>query len=252
MSQAYPGSELELFAGARRWKAYLRSLLRAHLIGDVLEVGAGIGATTGALCDGSQRTWLCLEPDPVLARQIEDAVVAGRLPACCRVVTGRVGDLPGGLRFDTMLYIDVLEHIEADGAELTAAVTRLRPGGTLAVLAPAHRWLFSPFDAAIGHHRRYTRASLVHVAPPALRPLGVFYLDSAGLVASLANRLALRQTLPTARQIAVWDRWLVPLSRRLDPLLGFRIGKSVLGIWQAPPALAGPAVETARSGAGRG
>lgn len=68
--------------------------------------------------------------------------------------------LPRDSRFDTILYIDVLEHIADDRAELVEAARRLNPGGYLVVLSPAHQWLFTAFDAAIGHVRRYTAKSL--------------------------------------------------------------------------------------------
>jgi hypothetical protein len=42
----------------------------------------------------------------------------------------------------------------------------------------------------------------------------------------------LRQQLPTRRQIAIWDRFMIPLSRRLDRLCGYRLGKSVFGVWR--------------------
>jgi SAM-dependent methyltransferase len=235
----YVGEELELFARAENWKRYVGSLLRPSLAGDVLEVGAGLGATTRHLCDGSQRAWLCLEPDGAMAARLAELVARGELPACCRARAGTVRDLPPDSRFDAILYVDVLEHIEDDAAELVRARRALRPGGSLIVLAPAHGWLYSPFDRGIGHYRRYTRRSLAKLAPPGLRLLLLRYLDSVGLLASAANRFLLRKTLPTARDIARWDRLMVPLSRRLDPWLGFRVGKSVVGIWRADPAAPG-------------
>ena len=61
------------------------------------------------------------------------------------------------------------------------------------------------------------------------------YLDSIGMLASLGNRLILKSSMPTRRQIALWDRLMVPISRLADPLLGHRLGKSVLGVWQRVP-----------------
>jgi len=233
MIQRYAGEELELFAKARRWKAYLARELAPFLHGDVLEVGAGLGATTVALCDGSQRSWLCLEPDPDLAARIETKCAAGALPACCRIARGSLADLPAGARFDAITYVDVLEHIERDGEELARAAARLRSGGFLVVLAPAHPWLYSPFDAALGHFRRYTKRSLAGVAPAALTCVRLRYLDAAGLLASAGNRVVLRRAQPTAGNLAFWDGVLVPLSRAIDPLLGHRIGRSLLGVWRA-------------------
>ncbi len=93
------------------------------------------------------------------------------------------------------------------------------------VLSPAHNWLFSPFDAAIGHFRRYSRKSLIAVAPDSLRLVRAFYLDSVGMAASLANRLFLKASSPTLAQIHFWDRNLVRASQFVDPLVGRRLGK---------------------------
>jgi 2-polyprenyl-3-methyl-5-hydroxy-6-metoxy-1,4-benzoquinol methylase len=61
-------------------------------------------------------------------------------------------------RFDTALYIDVLEHIRDDQTEVARVGRHLTPGGHLVVLAPAHQALYTLFDAAIGHFRRYGMA----------------------------------------------------------------------------------------------
>src|SRR6266566_1942810 len=67
----YGGEELCLFAAAVNWKRYIRSVVQPYVVGDVLEVGAGIGGTTRVFCDGRQRSWTCLEPDPELAATLE-------------------------------------------------------------------------------------------------------------------------------------------------------------------------------------
>lgn len=225
----YVGSELELFRKARNWKAYWSSRIRPHLRGDVLEVGAGLGANTELLAGENFTTWTALEPDAELTRGL--ALPSARH----RLVNATLADIGG--RFDTILYIDVMEHIEDDAAEMRRAADHLTPGGALIVLSPAHQWLFSPFDAAIGHFRRYSRQSLRAVAPPSLREVRVEYLDVLGVLASAANRLWLEQPRPTEAQILLWDRWIVPVSRRLvDPLTFGAAGKSVLGIWRRPAA----------------
>jgi SAM-dependent methyltransferase len=223
----YAGSELELFEKARNWKAYWREQIRGFIRGEVLEVGAGIGANTLTLADLPYQCWTCLEPDALLAARITPPP-GGRH----RVATGTIEDLPAEAKFDAILYIDVLEHIEDDRAEMARAAARLKPGGALIVLAPAHPFLFTPFDRAIGHFRRYTRASLHQAAPTTLRLEKLVYLDAAGMIASAANRVLLRSAMPSERQILAWDRVLVPVSRVVDRLFVGRLGKSVLGIWR--------------------
>ena len=136
--------------------------------------------------------------------------------------------------FDTLLYMDVLEHIEDDRAEVARAAARLVPGGHLIVLSPAHPFLYTPFDKAIGHFRRYTKKSLREAAPAdaGLELVRLSYLDTVGLLASLGNRLVLKSAMPNPRQIALWDRVMVRMSRLVDPVLGYTLGKSVLGVWR--------------------
>lgn len=227
----YVGGELALFERAYNWKDYLREQLRELVRGRVLEVGAGVGATTRALAAEGQRSWLCLEPDPALAAELSRACAAIAAPRV-EIQVGTLAALPPDATFDTVLYADVLEHIERDAAELVRAAAALARGGHLIVLSPAHSFLMSDFDRAIGHYRRYTARSLAALAPPGLELVLVRYLDSCGMLASLGNRLWLRQSLPTAAQIAFWDRCMVPISRRLDRWLAYRLGKSVLVVWR--------------------
>lgn len=230
----YVGSELEVFSHARQWKTYYSGLLRNYLGKQVLEVGAGIGTTTEFLCSGAHETWTCLEPDPQLAEDIEKRRQLGILPSCCRLLVGTLADCDPESKYDTILYIDVLEHIADDRGELRRAVRHLAPGGHLIVLAPAHSWLFTPFDQQIGHYRRYCRSSLARIAPPDLACVRLAYLDCVGLLASTGNRLLLHSSMPTHRQIRLWDRLMVPASRWLDWVLRYNLGKSVLGIWRLP------------------
>jgi phospholipid N-methyltransferase len=228
MSQfTYIGTELELFAQAENWKNYLRFLLRKYIKGHVLEVGAGIGSNTKLLSNFDYSKWLCLEPDPELFQVLEQAIAFNSI-INCYAHNGTVDTLNERQVFDSIVYIDVLEHIPDDGGELIKASQHLKVDGNLIVLGPAHQWLFTPFDAAIGHYRRYNKQMLKAVVPDDIEIIKLAYLDCVGLLASLANKLLLKQSQPTLKQIKVWDKFMIPLSRRLDPAIGYRFGKSIL------------------------
>jgi SAM-dependent methyltransferase len=176
---------------------------------------------------------VCLEPDATLAARLESKVQALKIPpGTLQVLIGDTVSLPAESSFDTILYIDVLEHIEFDQQEMERAFQLLAPAGHLIVLSPAHPFLYSTFDQGIGHFRRYSRRTLRAAGPQGSTPLRLFYLDSVGLLASLTNKLFLKQKLPTLAQIQFWDRYLVRTSLRIDPLLGFNLGKTVIGIWK--------------------
>jgi SAM-dependent methyltransferase len=231
----YVGSELDLFAEATNWKAYWSKRIAPYLSGDVLEVGAGIGSNTSFLSSGTSGRWLCLEPDPNLAAQLDENLTEMGDVRRYENMCGTLQTLDKSDSFDTILYIDVLEHIEEDADELKLASARLRPGGRVIVLSPAHQWLFTPFDSAIGHFRRYNRASLRNISPSGMQLEALFYLDACGIMASAANQLFLRQSMPTKTQIGVWDKWIVPVSRVVDPVLMYSFGKSIVGIWRKSP-----------------
>ncbi len=227
----YVGTELELFATATNWKAYYSRRIAPWVRGDVLEVGAGIGTNTRELRTPAVKSWLCLEPDAALAAQARELVSS--LPDC-EVVVGTTQTTALGT-YDSVLYIDVLEHIEHDRDELERAAKLLREDGFLVVLCPAHQELYSELDRAVGHFRRYDAETLTACGPASLSLEKVYYLDSVGMLASLANRAVLKSGQPSVGQIKVWDRVMIPLSRLLDPCIGYKLGKSVVAVWRRVP-----------------
>lgn len=233
---AYIGSELDLFAHAKNWKTYWAALVTPYLGREVLDVGAGIGSTAQNLRLHTAQRWIELEPDDAMAQRIRGAIREGSLPSSMEVVTGTSRDLAPGDLFDSILYIDVLEHIEHDAEELRHIVQHLKPGGYLVVLAPAHNWLYTPFDKQIGHYRRYSAPTLRAIKPFGMELCRLQYVDSVGMLASLANRLFLKASHPKYSQIQLWDRYMVPISRVIDRLFFGRVGKSVLCVLRRPSA----------------
>ena len=223
----YSGNELALFAHALQWKRYWSSLVQPYIKGDVLEVGSGLGANTRFLYQKNINSWTALEPDQSLLESSRGII--NDLPV--QFMHGDLCVIERVPQYDTVLYIDVLEHIEQDRAEIVEAMARLRPGGHLIVLVPAFMFLYSLYDSAIGHFRRYTRPSLRRIIPSGLSEVRLLYLDAAGLTLSLSNRIVLKQKEPTIKQILFWDRFIVPLSRMIDPVVAYSFGRSLLGVW---------------------
>lgn len=248
---AYVGGELDVFALATNWKRYFAHLLRPYVRGRVLEVGAGIGTTAQALWNPAVTEWTCVEPDATLAQRLSGITLGAGHAAQPEIIVGDVSAVSSTRRFDAITYIDVLEHIEDDTGELARSARLLAPGGSLIVLSPAFPSLYSEFDRAIGHVRRYTAGTLQAAFPRSLRRERVFYADAVGMALSLANRVLLRQSLPTRAQILTWDRFVVPLSRVVDPLLGRTVGRSVIAVYVKPKEMTtGPeqgSVRNARS-----
>lgn len=228
----YVGDELDVFQHAVNWKTYWRSKIAPYMGQTVLEVGAGIGGTTRVFADYQCEQWVALEPDASMVKSLEQQQQAGTLPAFVDIQVGTVQQLPPDQLFDTIIYIDVLEHIEAHEAELDAARQHVAVGGHIIVLSPAFQFLYTPFDEAIGHYRRYRRQDLKALTPENCRVAKAFYLDAVGMLASVANLLFLRASDPKLSQIKFWDGTIIPISRLFDPLINFSLGRSVICIYE--------------------
>ena len=144
----------------RHWWFTARRRIILHLVSrlapagaPVLDIGCGTGFTLEALVQRYD-AW-GLEPDAAVRARTRDVVRD-------RVLPGDTGDLSAlaGRRFDVVLLLDVLEHVEDDCGALTSAQAALAPGGKMVLTVPADPSLWSDHDIRNGHYRRYTESSL--------------------------------------------------------------------------------------------
>lgn len=189
---------------------------------------------TKALFDAKRvDRWLCLDPDARRIDIIEKAIAGGELPPVCQTRHGYANDLAPEEKFDAILYLDVLEHIDDDRGEMATAVRHLKQNGHLIVLSPAFEFLRSARDDVLGHVRRYTATNLKAVMPDGVEQIVCRYVDCFGALAVLSNRVLLRQKEAGMGQLKFWDQKLIPLSRLFDPLFQRYFGRSVLWVGRA-------------------
>jgi 2-polyprenyl-3-methyl-5-hydroxy-6-metoxy-1,4-benzoquinol methylase len=218
---------LRTLESATNYRAWLGSLLTPHLEAPILEVGAGHGTYTELLADVGDLT-VC-EPS-------ERAVEVLRERFASRPEIGIVhGELDqattNGQKFGSMVMINVLEHIEDDDEALRQVASGLRPGGTVAIFTPAFELLYSGFDAAAGHHRRYRLPELrAKVQRAGFTIREARYVNSAGFVAWLLTARALGLTPTSSRLALTYDRYTVPIVRAAESRVVPPFGQSCLVI----------------------
>jgi 2-polyprenyl-3-methyl-5-hydroxy-6-metoxy-1,4-benzoquinol methylase len=198
----------------------------------VIDVGAGIGSTAKVLNFKKFKRWVELEPDQTHVKKIRQDQIRGLIPEYYEVRCGMLRDIAQKEVFDTILYIDVLEHIESDSEELLLAERYLSTKGNIIILAPAHPFLFTIFDQRVGHFRRYNKKTMESISPPNLKVINLRYLDSIGMIASFLNKSFLRSDSPKPSHIKLWDRILVRTSRKFDKILSYNLGKSIVCVLQ--------------------
>src|SRR5215218_6631671 len=157
---------LEDLSMAVRYRRYLYELLEPYLGDSVLEVGAGLGDFAAQLA--GRRRLVVTDSDPFCVWSLRERL--GDRPE----VEVRALDLQGeatiGAPVESVVAINVLEHLEDDEHALAAMRSVVVPGGRVLLLVPGYPALYGEFDLAVGHLRHYTPAALRHAVAAAGRP----------------------------------------------------------------------------------
>jgi 2-polyprenyl-3-methyl-5-hydroxy-6-metoxy-1,4-benzoquinol methylase len=229
------GVELERLAEAERFFGWIADELSPHLGRRILEVGAGIGTVSAALlARNPDADVTAIEPAAGLFEGLV-ARTAGEPRLHAHQQTSQDLLATGVAPFDSVVYVNVLEHILDDAGELATARALLAPGGTLAVFVPAMPSLYGSLDYKSGHHRRYRRADLRALLDGAgFDVVDVRYLDMLGVGPYYAMYRLLDVRTLGAVSSTGYDRVVVPLSRsaqRLVPSPPF--GKNLVAVARA-------------------
>ncbi len=185
----------------------------------LLDFGAGLGTHAARVRDALSAEVVCIEPDEDLVQQLRHAGFEAHTS---------LGDVAEA-SIDFAYSLNVLEHIPEDEQTLRELSRRLKRGGRLYLYVPAFPLLFSAMDRKVGHQRRYRR----RVLEEKVRAAGLVvessdYVDPIGFFATLAYRL-----IPatdggvTERSVGSYDRWMFPISLRMQPLTRSFVGKNL-------------------------
>jgi SAM-dependent methyltransferase len=221
---------LESLATARNYIAWLSSLAGPYLGDDPLEIGSGAGDYAAAWLAGGVERLTVSEVDPRLL-----AGLRSRFAGDERV---RVRELELTAEADgaysAVVAFNVLEHIADDVGALRGARSLVRPGGAVVMLVPAFGFAMSRFDRAIGHHRRYTKATLrTAFAGAGIDVERLEYVNAPGLPAWILAMKWLRGEPREGLLLTAWDRLVVPIARRVEAAKAPPFGQSLLAVGRA-------------------
>ena len=220
---------LEQLSGATRYNRWMFDRLHRWVGRRVLEVGSGIGNLSAYLVKSERLVVTDTRYeylDRLRARFAQHPNVAIE-----RLYLPDEHGALAGQHFDTIICLNVLEHVADDVRSLVAMRRLLARGGRLVLLVPALPALYGTMDRALGHHRRYQRGGLAEL----LRATGytvthIEYFNLAGVLGWwFAGRVLRREMIPVG-SLKLYDA-LVPLFR-LEWLLPWRVGQSLIAIGQ--------------------
>tara|TARA_B100000963_G_scaffold361169_1_gene395227 strand:+ start:391 stop:1077 length:687 start_codon:yes stop_codon:yes gene_type:complete len=223
----YPKTATERFDDANLHIKYCLSIIRKYIKGNILEVGAGCGSFTRNYYKPSMENIILTETDQ---KNILDLEKKFKDNDCIKVLNSSIENI--NLKFDTILYLHVLEHIQDDLKEIEDAKNKLNSGGHIIIMVPAHQKIFSNLDKAVGHFRRYEKEFFQDNLFE-LQLVNFKFLDSIGYFLYYLNKIFFKnETFPSKLKIFLWDKIFTPISILIDFLTNYRFGKCIVAIYK--------------------
>ena len=217
--------ELEIIAEMPRYYDSITDKIRPHVGGRVVEIGAGIGSLSERLLPLSDD--LCLVEPSTYTTSVLQQWFGGRDDVFIHnsSVENYLEASHRG-RCNTVVMVNVLEHIKGDAAVLAGVRELLEKGGKLAVFVPALPFLYSKLYEVVGHYRRHLRQDLSAL----LEVIDICYMDVLGILPWWLVMTLLGNTTFNRRQVRLYDTVGVPLTRDIEGLFKPGIGKNVLAV----------------------
>jgi 2-polyprenyl-3-methyl-5-hydroxy-6-metoxy-1,4-benzoquinol methylase len=210
----YGSQILARLGRAPRFTQWMADAVKPHVGREVLEIGAGIGNLTVNLIPRS--LYWATDANPLYMSDLRHLRKTRPYLHTGIADVTRAETFPPNQRFDTVICLNVLEHVEDDLTALRNIAAALEEGGRAIVLVPQGPGLYGSLDVALGHRRRYTRAQIAALSEEAgLKVVNILGFNQAGVPAWLLNGRVLRRKTFGLWQIEMLNL-LVPVFRRLD------------------------------------
>jgi phospholipid N-methyltransferase len=215
---------------AENYNYWLFSLLKPFLGDRILEIGPGIGNLTKHFIKSAEYLE-GIEPNLVCADLLMDSFQGNQKFSLQRI---KVEDCEVNLlktkKINTIVCVNVLEHINNDHETLVKLMDILTDNGKLLLLVPAISWAYGPIDASVGHFRRYSLKKLKETMEKAGFDV-VFsqYSNFLGLIGWVINSKITKAVKQNDFQIRMFDN-LVPILSRLEKIIIPPLGLSIIAV----------------------
>ena len=235
-AQANISRDLEVMGAADNYYQWMLDEIRPHLGSRVLECGSGRGTLTARLLE--------LRLDRVVASDFDEDYLPGLRAICSGRDSAAVIlldleqpaessiDRLKAEKIDSIVMINVLEHISSDERCLASLARALPSGGRIIVFAPAFPLLFSALDESYGHYRRYTKRMMRRLAERVgMRTTAMHYVNFPGFFAWLILYKLFRGTQLGNNSVSIFNR-LTPMVRKVESVFRPPLGLSVVTVFE--------------------
>lgn len=230
---SYEGTDLESMSFALNYHRWILELFAPYMGSRLVEVGAGTGSFSELILERGPESLTLVEPSremyAILERRARGWAAGADVETRNDVFPAVADEVRLGRRPDSIIYVNVLEHVPDDEAELRAVGRTLAPGGRLFIFVPAFRWLYGGFDRRVAHVRRYTRPELeAKCAAAGFKVLKSVYFDLAGVAPWWVKYRLLRSDSLEPGLVKLYDLCVVPFIKVAERIVPPPLGKNIL------------------------
>ena len=224
-SFSYEGKDLESMSFAQNYHNWIYENIETLLGNKIAEIGSGVGNFTEFLLRNNHARIDAYEPCAKmhLNNKFSKHPRVNCINSNFELVSKSCDD-----QYDSVIFINVLEHIQQDSEAIKNAYKIIRRGGKLIIFVPALKFLYSKFDRSIGHYRRYQKSELTKLAQNAsFNIITCKYFDSVGIIPWLMFMKVMRQGL-SSRNTYTYDTFVVPWLKIVEKVIIPPLGKNLL------------------------
>lgn len=224
-SFVYEGKDLESMSFAQNYHNWIYENIETELGNKIAEIGSGVGNFTEFLLRNDHARIDAYEP---CAKMHLKNKFSKNPRVNCINSNFELVSKSCDYKYDSVIFINVLEHIQQDLDAIKNAYNITRPGGKLIIFVPALQFLYSKFDRSIGHYRRYQKSELTKLVQNAsFKIMSCEYFDSIGIVPWFVFMKVMRQGL-SSRNTFTYDTFVVPWLKILEKKISPPLGKNLL------------------------
>ena len=226
----YAGKDLEAMSFAVNYHRWILSIFDPYLGTRIVEVGAGTGSFSELLLERRLESLSLVEPSTAMYEQLCERLSSSQNVSTYNDIFGRVASqIRSSAKPDSIIYVNVLEHVEDDVNELRIIGDTLDSGGRLFIFVPALRWLHGSMDRQLDHFRRYMRSELEKKCVAAgFKVITSRYFDLFGVLPWWVKYKVLQSKKMEPGAVRFYDQRVVPIARTLESSLIPPLGKNVL------------------------
>lgn len=211
-------------SAAKNYNLWILSKIKPFIGKKILEVGCGIGSFTRLLARGGQVT--AVDINPRFVRRLKEGIHLKTF----KISVLDIEKLWLKSKFESIVCLNVLEHIENDVEALKNMSLMLRKESTLILLVPSHPILFGSLDEKVGHYRRYELKELTDkINRAGLIIKYSSHINRLGAIGWFINARIFRKKLLPRWQLKIFD-YFSPLFLKMEKYFCLPFGLSLLVI----------------------